>query len=414
MAKTTLQKGSSADWLNELIDSREAGRPLDRLFYISPELFAREMELIFLRYWLFVGHVNRIPNPGDYFLYQIAEESIILTRGEQGQIHALFNVCRHRGSRVLLESQGQAKCLVCPYHAWVYRLDGSLLHARHMLADFDKADYGLMRGHVEILEGMIFVHFGQQPDDFSRIRVEIEPFLKPHGWPEAKVAKRSTYLCKANWKIVAENAMECYHCGPAHPEFASVMSYVGAIDSPKLAEERKQLTCEWEAQCESIGHKTGEVLMRPDTWWQIRRLPIRRGYLTQSEGGKPVAPLMEDFRTYDGGVTGLGLLPMNFMVGTPDHGALIRFTPLEPLLTEVEITWLVHKDAVEGRDYDPDKVSWVWRVTGEADVRICENNQLGVMSSRYRPGLYSKPEDGVEDFIKWYLRRVRNNFSPQP
>ena len=116
-----------------------------------------------------------------------------------------------------------------------------------------------------------------------------------------------------------------------------------------------------------------------------------------------MAPLLGDYTEYDGGVTSFMHLPLVWYVVNNDHAFLTRFTPVSPLETEVELIWLVHEDAVEGRDYDPDAVSWVWRITVEQDRTICENNQLGVLSSRYRPGPHAATERPADDFVRWYL-----------
>ena len=121
-----------------------------------------------------------------------------------------------------------------------------------------------------------------------------------------------------------------------------------------------------------------------------------------------MAPLMGSYKTYDGGITGFQTYPLSFLVGCSDHASLNRFTPLDVGHTEMEVFWLVAADAEEGRDYDPEKVSWLWRATGEADVRICEDNQKGVNSRRYVPGPYSKVEHYVEKFIQLYLRQLRH------
>ena len=399
-----------SNWLESLIEAHEPGGPLEQAFYNSPDIFEREMEQIFLRHWLFVDHVSRIPKPGDYFLYEIGGESIIFLRGEDQQIRAFFNVCRHRGSRVCLEEEGNRKRLVCPYHAWVYNLDGSLAQTRHLMPeDFRSSDYGLQPAQVRVLEGMIFVYLGEdRTEDFDRMVAEVQPFLKPHGWPEAKICKRQRYLIRANWKLVAENSMECYHCAPAHPEFAAVMSYVGALTSKRMAKERDELVRQWEEYCTEIGHKIGHVDDSSERWWTVHRLPIQEGYLTQAKGGQPVAPLMGSYKSYDGGITGLQIYPMSFMVASSDHAYLNRFTPVDANHTELEASWLVRADAEEGRDYDPDQVSWLWRVTGEADVRICEDNQKGVNSRRYKPGRYALVEKYVEQFIQLYLQQLQH------
>src|SRR5438105_383162 len=107
--------------LPKLIAQRRAGWSLERPFYTDASIFARDLERVFMRYWLFAGHVSQVKKPGDYFLFQIGNESLIIIRGQDDQVHALFNVCRHRGSRICLEESGNKRSLVCPYHQWVFK-----------------------------------------------------------------------------------------------------------------------------------------------------------------------------------------------------------------------------------------------------------------------------------------------------
>jgi Rieske 2Fe-2S family protein len=184
------------------------------------------------------------------------------------------------------------------------------------------------------------------------------------------------------------------------------MSYVGAMDSQRLAKARASMISEWKKYAETIGHPAGVVNFRPGTWWYLDRMPIREGYQTQSQDGKPVAPLLGKLTTYDGGITGINLYPSCFFVCCSDYVTLNCFVPLDVDHTQVELVWLVRNDAVEGVDYNPEKVSWLWRVTGEQDIKICENNQAGVNSRRYVPGPYSANEGLTEGFVLWYLEQT--------
>jgi phenylpropionate dioxygenase-like ring-hydroxylating dioxygenase large terminal subunit len=392
--------------IDTLIASRRPGIGLDGEFYRRPEIFDLEVDRIFMRHWLLAGHISRIPTPGDYFLYAVGGESIVIIRGPDGGIHALFNVCRHRGSRICAEESGNARKLVCPYHNWVYATDGTLLSARHMADGFDTSQFGLLRCHVRVLAGLIFVNLAKEPGDFEPMAHDLGPFLEPHGLDHAKICCRTRYEVKANWKIVAENSWECYHCATAHPEFGAVMSYVGATDSQKLAEERATFAEQWTAYAESLGHQTGGVKMASDSWYGCNRVPIRPGFLTQSRDGQPVAPLMGSLRAYDGGISAFAFRPFTFFVASCDHVMISRFAPVAPMLTDAELIWLVREDAVEGRNFDLKRVTWLWQVTTEQDVRLCENNQAGVNSRRYQPGPYSETEGEVEEFIQWYLRQI--------
>ncbi|HMO58451.1 MAG TPA: aromatic ring-hydroxylating dioxygenase subunit alpha [Roseiflexaceae bacterium] len=392
--------------LHTLIHRQPAGYTLERAFYTDPAIFAIDIERVFLRHWLYVGHVSRIPQPGDYFLYTIGNESIVIVRGQDDDVHALFNVCRHRGSRICLEPSGQLKRLVCPYHAWVYAIDGALIQARHMPADFDTAQFGLRRCHVRVVEGLIFINASENPADFAAIAHDLTAFFAPYQLAHTKPAHHVRHVIQANWKLVAENFFECYHCGHTHPEFCTVMSYGRAVDSPRAAREQAAFVAEWEAQARHAGWRTGNIAITDETVHQIQRTPIRRGYQTQSEDGMPVAPLLGCLSAYDGAVTATQLYPLIWLLACSDHAMLARFTPLSPTETELELSWMVRADAIEGIDYDPERVSWLWRLTAEEDKTICENNQRGVASYSYRPGPYSTHESSVEHLVRWYLRQL--------
>ena len=115
---------------NQLKERYEEGKTLPQEFYTDEDIFSDEMKKIYFKQWLMVDHVSRIPNPGDYFLFNAEKESIILIRGRDNQIRAFYNVCSHRGSRICLEEEGTKKLLVCPYHAWSFSAEGDLKSAR--------------------------------------------------------------------------------------------------------------------------------------------------------------------------------------------------------------------------------------------------------------------------------------------
>ncbi len=393
-------------WIQELVANRQKGFSLEQPFYINQEIFELDIRNVYMRHWLFAGHISRIPNPGDYFIYNVAGEAIIIIRGPDGHISALLNVCRHRGSRICSEESGRAKRLVCPYHAWVYDTDGALVSAGRMPDGFDKSQFGLYRCHVRVLEGIIFICLSQNEPDFEPLLRDVESFLKPHGLDRAKICYQTTHRINANWKLVAENFWECYHCPHTHPEFCSVMTYPQATLSQQAQEKQDAFVAKWEIFARSLGHKTGQVKSVDGSLARCQRVPIRPGYLTQSIDGQPVAPLMGNFKQYDGGVTGIQIYPILWFSLCNDHAMLSRFTPIAPIQTEVEYTWLVHEDAVEGIDCEVERVIWVWAKTGLQDWRICEENQLGVNSRFYRPGQYSRVEVDIERFIQWYLKQI--------
>jgi len=398
--------------LDQLIASRRPGFTLDRAFYTDPDIFALDIERVFMRTWLFAGHVSSIPQPGDYFTYDIGEESIVIVRGEpDGAIHALFNVCRHRGSRICPESGGRVKKLVCPYHAWVYDTDGSLLTAKHMPADFDKRCYGLHRCGVRVVQGLIFICLSDESPDFDPVAKELDALFQPHGFERAKACRTETFRIRCNWKIAGENTWECYHCAHAHPEYCSVMPYATAFNAARRR-DRDLHKEQWDSYARSLGHhvvtaESAAAGIEKNIY--LGRGPIRPGFLTQSMDGQPVAPLMGQFKEYDGGLSGFMTFPIIWFAASNDHALLTRFTPISALETEARYTWLVDRDAVEGVDYDTDRLTHLWRVTAAQDKRICEDNQAGVNSTRYEPGPYSTAEQACDDFARWYLAKLRQD-----
>jgi len=419
LSSPTADADLSDQAIGALIAQHRPGWSLAQPFYNSPRIFERDVQKIFLKEWLFVDHASRIPRPGDYFLFAIAGESLIIVRDQDGQIHALFNVCRHRGSRVCLQASGSAKALVCPYHAWSYGLDGRLLGAQAMGPDFDRTQYGLRRGSIRLVEGLIFLCLSEEPPNAESSFQTWERYLRPHGLASAKIAHRILWRIKANWKLVMENYRECYHCGPAHPEYTATMAHAApeSTGSALLAQKYDQLLKSWTERAKALGSMTEHSSEAKDRLYAWKpgerdlpvgcsRIPIKEGFLTQSPDGQPVAPLMGDYRAYDGGLTSGRLDPVNFFTASCDHAVLPRFTPIDAVTTEVEMIWLVRADAVENVDYQLDRLTWLWQVTTDQDSKIVEDNQAGVNSRAYVPGPYAEVEGGPRRFTLSYLRRL--------
>lgn len=389
--------------LLDLVADCLPGRSLPRGFYVDPGVFAADLDAVFRRHWLLAGPSSRIRRPGDHFTWEIGDDSIVVLRDEAGAARSYHNVCRHRGSRICLDTDGHAKRLVCPYHAWSYRLDGSLASARHLADGVDPGTLGLHPVALREVSGLIFVCLAESPPDFDATAADIEEFFAPHRLEHTRVARRTVDTIHANWKVVAENFWECYHCAPSHPEFCDVMSYAHAANSERLAAEREAFERQWEEETRARGGKTGRASRAAAGLHQGGRIPIRPGYRTQSRDGLPVAPLLGNATEYDGGVTSFMHLPLVWYLACNDHAMLTRFTPRSPLETELELTWLVRADAVEGQDFDPAEVSWLWSVTAAQDKKICEDNQRGILSSRYQPGPLATTEASVAAFHAWYL-----------
>lgn len=387
--------------LNHLLSKHKHGWGLEQSFYTDPDIFRLEWEHIWKKYWLFAGTTADIPKAGDYFVYQANNDSIIIIRGDKGEVYAHFNTCRHRGSVVCLEEKGNVPKLMCPYHQWVYNKDGSLFKARLMPDDFDKASHGLHPAKVSVVNGLIFISLSENPPDFTKVYQDYAPFLSPYKIDQAKVAFKKRYTLRTNWKLIAENFRECYHCGVAHPEYCS------AVIGANLRETADEVIAERRAAWQSKGLATQGVDFENDSFHFAIRYPLRPGVLSYSLDGKAVARPMGDHRDFDAGVLGLVVYPNFWMDSVSDYMWTMRITPISPSETILDLTWLVDSSAIEGVDYTVDRLTDFWRVTGEQDWQLCENNFRGIESSRYEPGPYAPAEIDVVRFVDWYLTRMR-------
>lgn len=384
--------------LENLLKQFRKGWSLEQNFYTNPEVLEHEKKVIWSKYWIFAGFSSEIPQPGDYFTYSIINQSIIVIRGEEGKIFAHHNTCRHRGSLVCTDERGHTASLKCPYHNWVYEKDGKLRSARLMDDDFDKTQFGLHPVSLQVLEGAIFVSLSDNPPDFSHVIHDLKPYLHPFKIDQSKVAYRDRYILDANWKLIVENFRECYHCGPAHAEYCSAV--VGA----NLQEDREAI---WDA-CKKEWNDKGLAteLIDRDFHYAIR-YPLRPGTMSYSLNGKKVAPLMGNYVDYDNGVVGLLTYPNFFMDGVNDYIWAMRITPVDSLHTIVDLTWLVHENAEDGKDYDLERLTEFWKITGEQDWILSENNQKGILSEKYTPGPLSESEIDVMKFGEWYINNMK-------
>lgn len=400
-----------SDMLSRL-RGRKPGYTLDQPFYIDPDFYKLDLEHIWYKDWLFVGHDCEIPNPGNYMTVQIGDYSVVIVRGRDGKINALHNSCRHRGSRVCLEHRGSAANLVCPYHQWTYDLDGSLVYARQMGDDFDTTDFGLKTIACETAGGYIFICLADQPMNFEPFRKLMEPYFLPHRLREAKVAYESTIIEKGNWKLVWENNRECYHCAGNHPELCktypenpSVSGVSGADEDPETAEH-------W-AKCEAIGLPS-KFQIDEEGQFRAARMPLLRDAISYTiSGRKAVHMRLSDQVNMDRiGTLLLFHYPTTWNHVLSDHAITFRVTPISATETAVTTKWLVHKDAVEGIDYRLEELTHVWTETNDQDRQIVEENARGIQSPAYQPGPYSEVhEGGVAQFVDWYSRFMESRLS---
>jgi len=395
--------------------ARASGMGLTREFYADTEIYALDLEHIFYRDWLFVAHSTELPQTGSYLTLQIGAYPILLTRAADGAIRAFINSCRHRGARICPEPAGTAVKLVCPYHQWTYHLDGRLFAARQMGPALDRSQLALKAVHCETIGGYIFVCVAAEAPDFGPTRRHLEPYLLPHRLSEARVAFQSTIIEEGNWKLVWENNRECYHCAANHPELArtysdkpTVTSVSGAEDDPFIAEHWRR--------CESAA-LVSQLKLSADGQMRTARMPLLEPAVSYTMTGRPaVKRRLSDSIPSDLNIGTLLLFhyPTTWNHFLGDHAISFRVLPLGPTRTALTTKWLVHRDAVEGVDYDLDELTHVWLATNEQDQRIVRENQIGMNCPTYEPGPLSKvTEEGVRQFIDWYCGRLEDRLSPE-
>lgn len=385
---------------------RREGLTLDQKFYGDPAFYEVDLECVHYREWLFVGHECELASPGDYFTVQIGAYSIIVLRREDGSIGAVHNTCRHRGSRICSAEHGKvAKRLICPYHQWTYHLDGRLATARQMGRTIDADELGLKRAHCECIAGYIFVSLAKVPPDLAAFRDQIEPYFLPHNLRDAKVALSMSIVEKGNWKLVWENNRECYHCAVNHPELCRTYPERPTVTGVQGAQSDPEMLAHWR-RCESAG-LVSKFLMADSGQYRVARLPLLGDAVSYTMDGTAAVskPLSPDVRETSIGSMVLFHYPSTWNHVLGDHAVTFRTLPLGPKETQVTTKWLVHKDAVEGVDYDLERLTEVWMATNNQDLSLVERNQIGVSSPAYEPGPYSvEHEGGVMQFVDWYCR----------
>ena len=392
--------------IDELIAAHKPGHALEQRFYTDPEIYELELEKIISRNWILAGHESELAKPGDFKVLNVARESAIIVRSESGAINAFANVCRHRGSLVCLEEKGNTRKFECPYHGWMYDTDGKLVGARSMPEDFDRESHSLHRVSVDTIQGLIFICFTDDPLSLEGARRDLEEPMAMFDFPNLKVAAHKFYDIPANWKLSIENYQECYHCATAHPEYAR--SHTLMVDDKRRGRLQtgmleKMAVCglrEFDIFHMDIHARPGEM------GYAYSRTALFDGYVTGSEDGKPLAPLLGKLTDYDGGASDFDFGAFSFLLAYSDHVVGYVFTPVDHLNSRCDIYWLVRNDAEDGKDYDVDKLTWLWDVTTESDKTIIVNNWKGVRSRYYRPGPFSTMEDYEQNWTEWILQEL--------
>lgn len=391
-----------------LLMNRKPNQSLAQPFYTDPAIFELDMQSIFYADWLFAIPACEIPKTGNYVTYKVGAYSVIIVRGADGQIRAFHNTCRHRGSRLCSAQKGSAPKLVCPYHQWTYELDGRLLFARDMGPDFDASKNGLKTVHCRELAGLVYICLAEQAPDFEAFAQKAGAYLAPHDLNDARVAFESTIVENGNWKLVFENNRECYHCSGNHPALCRTFPDDPAAIGNNGEDDIAPVLDNHIKRCEAVGAPS-EFYLDPDAGqWRVVRMPLLGNAESYTMDGKvAVSKPLGQFPFRDAGTLLLYHYPTTWNHFLSDHSLVFRVTPISPTETEVSTKWLVHKDAVEGRDYDLKRLTEVWLETNDEDRIVVEENQLGINSPAYSPGPYSETQEGgVIQFIDWYTRNL--------
>ena len=402
--------------IRNLINSRRKGYTLPAAFYLSKEINDLDVAEIFSKHWIFVAVEPDITEPGDYIRVEVGHNSVIIVRDDDMQVKAFHNVCRHRGSQLCDDAKGSVGNIVCPYHQWTYDLSGNLIYNEHMGEGFDKSEHHLKPVHVGNIAGLIFICLSDDPPaDFVDMKKAMEPYIAPHRLADCKVALQEDIIENGNWKLTMENNRECYHCVANHPELLASMYEFGFGYQPspenaaKVQEFRDLIETEG-ARWATCGLPSSEidVLDGCATAYRTQRLPLEKAGESQTMDGKVASrKLLGKLTQRNLGGLSFWTQPNSWHHFMSDHIVTFSALPIDAEHTLVRSTWLVHKDAVEGVDYDIKRLSEVWRATNKQDSNLVERTQRGVKSDQYEPGPYSPyTEELVEKFTNWYIQRL--------
>jgi len=283
-----------------------------------------------------------------------------------------------------------------------------------MGADFDMKQYGLKPVNVKTAGGYIFISLAENPPAIDEFLATLNHYMEPYDMENTKVAIQTTLVEKANWKLVLENNRECYHCNASHPELLKTLLEWDDVTDPRADQAFKDhvaaSAAAWDAEKIPYAHASFGLRNR------IVRMPLLKGTVSMTLDGKQgCAKLMGRIKNPDLGSMRILHLPHSWNHCMGDHIIVFTVWPISAQETVVSTKWLVHKDAVEGVDYDVERMRKVWDATNDQDRRLAEENQRGINSIAYQPGPYSKTyEFGVVNFIDWYSERLLNNLGAAP
>lgn len=362
----------------------EGARTLPREPYTSDTLFEREQEKIFSKLWFCAGREEEVAKPGDFFTRQLGGESLLVVRGEDARCRAFFNVCRHRGARLIGEAAGSAlKRLLCPYHAWSYGLDGTLKQVPLMdeTTCFDRGDYPLIEVCIESWMGFLFLNLDTAAAPHAD-QLEELPDLSRYQLPALRRGSRITYDVDANWKLLAENYGECYHCAIAHPQLQRVSDF----------------------------RSGGTSIHGP--FFTGGPMELRPGFDTMSTSGRGQLPPIPGLGAEDHRFVHYYNLYPNLLLSLhPDYVMFHTLWPEGPGRTHVICEWLFTTEAITQDGFDPVDVVGFWDLTNRQDWELCTRVQQGASSRGFRPGPFQAIEVSSYNFDRWYLDIMGSDIS---
>jgi Rieske 2Fe-2S family protein len=339
-----------------------------------------------------VGRTDQLPAAGHYRTVRVGDESVLVVRGEDGALRALLNVCRHRGAQLCPAERGQTRTLQCRYHAWTYGLDGRLLRAPGLqdAPDFDKSAFGLVPVALDTWEGLVWVTLAEDPPSVAdqilpqlADRLGDAGRLAPYRMGALAVGRTLEYEVSANWKVIVENFMECYHCAPMHPELVRL-----------LPAFRNGATQE---------HGLGT------------RLADDAEALTVS-GRAPAPPFPGLAPGHERHYYGMVIRPNVFLL-LPDHVIVHTLTPVSPDRSRVACDWLFDPDAAARPGFDPTDTVALFDRVNRQDWEVCESVQAGVRSRAFAAGGVYVPIErhirGFNDFVLAQLGLTADDAAPE-
>jgi glycine betaine catabolism A len=347
--------------------------------YTSDQVFAWEQRNFFSG-WMCVGRSADVAQPRDQRAERVGATSVLLVRGEDGELHAFANTCRHRGHELLQCGAATSKrAIVCPYHAWTYALDGSLRVAPGYkeVATFRPEEHGLHRLRVAEWHGYVFVDLSGTAPDLATYLGDLEERIAPYRTERLVVKVSHEYVIEANWKIISENYQECYHCPLIHPELC-------AVSPPDSGEN-------W-------------AFDAPGAWiggW----MELRDGMATMSlDGHSDGVPIPGIPPEAINRVDYIQVFPNLLISLHPDYVMTHRILPETPGRTWVECAWAFPPEAIGREGFDPAYAADFWDVTNRQDWSACESVQRGLQSGFAVPGPLSPQEDAVYQFVTMVAR----------